>query len=220
MEDHRIVDLYWQRNERAISETAAKYGKYLQSISYQILRNTEDAEECVNDTYNDAWQSMPPHRPSILSTFLGKITRRISIDRWRKNSAEKRGGGEMALALDELEECVAGTGDVEAEVEKLGDYPLISVAEAKEKLLDGQYQTSVPVPMPGEKYIAKVELVYRSGPKEETLLPYYRFYVELQDGNGWQMTQSNGLKTYGAYYVPAIQDDYISNLSTYNGYFN
>ncbi len=104
--------------------------------------------------------------------------------------------------------------------EKLGDYPLISAAEAKEKLLDGQYQTSVPVAMPGEKYIAKVELVYRSGPREETLLPYYRFYVELQDADGWQMTQSNGLKTYGAYYVPAIQDDYISNLSTYNGYFN
>ena len=103
---------------------------------------------------------------------------------------------------------------------KLGDYPLISVAEAKEKLLDGQYQTSVPAAMPGEKYIAKVELVYRSGPREETLLPYYRFYVELQDADGWQMTQSNGLKTYGAYYVPAIQDDYISNLSTYNGYFN
>lgn len=104
--------------------------------------------------------------------------------------------------------------------EKLGDYPLISVTEAKEKLLDGQYQTSVPVAMPGEKYIAKAELVYRSGPREETLLPYYRFYVELQDADGWQMTQSNGLKTYGAYYVPAIQDDYISNLSTYNGYFN
>ena len=98
--------------------------------------------------------------------------------------------------------------------EKIGDYPLISAAEAKEKLLDGQYQTSVPVAMPGEKYIAKVELVYRSGPREETLLPYYRFYVELQDADGWQMTQSNGLKTYGAYYVPAIQDDYISNLET------
>ena len=94
--------------------------------------------------------------------------------------------------------------------EKLGDYPLISAAEAKQKLLDGQYQTSVPVAMPGEKYIAKVELVYRSGPSEEVLLPYYRFYVELQDADGWQMTQSNGLKTYGAYYVPAIQDEYIS----------
>lgn len=118
MEDSRIVDLYWQRDERAISETAAKYGKYLYGISYQILRNTEDAEECVNDTYHDAWRSMPPHRPSVLSTFLGKITRRISIDLWRKNSAEKRGGSEIAVALDELEECVAGTDDVEAEVEK------------------------------------------------------------------------------------------------------
>ena len=118
MEDNRIVDLYWQRNERAISETAAKYGKYLHSISFQILQNAEDAEECVNDTYNDAWQSIPPHRPSILSTFLGKITRRISIDLWRKNSAEKRGGSEIAFALDELEECVAGTDDVETEVER------------------------------------------------------------------------------------------------------
>ena len=104
--------------------------------------------------------------------------------------------------------------------EKLGDYPLISVAEAKEKLLNGQYQTSVPVAMPGEKYIVKVELVYRSGPREETLLPYYRFYVELQDTDKWLVPLSNGLKTYGAYYVPAIQDEYISNLSTYNGYFN
>lgn len=119
MKDDVIVDLYWKRDESAIAETAAKYGKYLHSISYRILLNNEDAEECVNDTYNDAWQSIPPHRPSVLSTFLGKITRRISIDLWRKNGAEKRGGGEMALALDELEECVSGTGDVEAEIERL-----------------------------------------------------------------------------------------------------
>ena len=118
MEDHQIVDLYWQRNENAIAETAAKYGNYLYRISNQILQNAEDAEECVNDTYNDAWQSMPPHRPSILSTFLGKITRRISIDLWRKYRAEKRGGGVAALALDELEECVSGTGDVETEFER------------------------------------------------------------------------------------------------------
>ena len=117
MEDHRIIDLYWQRNEDAISETATKYGKYLQSISYQILTNTQDAEECVNDTYASAWNTMPPHRPSILSTFLGKITRQISIDLWRKYSAEKRGGGEVALALDELEDCVSGNGSVEEESE-------------------------------------------------------------------------------------------------------
>ncbi len=119
MEDKQIVDLYWQRDERAIAETAAKYGNYLHSISRQILRNAEDAEECVNDTYTDAWQSMPPHRPSVLRTFLGKITRRISIDRWRKYSAIKRGGGETALALEELSECVSGAGDVETEVERL-----------------------------------------------------------------------------------------------------
>ncbi len=119
MEDNCIVDLYWQRNESAISETATKYGKYLYSISYQILLNAEDAEECVNDTYNDAWQSIPPHRPSVLSTFLGKITRRISIDLWRKYNAEKRGGGVMVLSLNELEECVSGKGDVETEIERL-----------------------------------------------------------------------------------------------------
>lgn len=117
MEDYRIVDLYWQRSEGAIKETASKYGTYLHSIAYHILYNEEDAEECVNDTYHDAWRAMPPHRPSILSTFLGKITRRISIDLWRKQSAGKRGGGEMTLVLDELEECISGNSDVEMEIE-------------------------------------------------------------------------------------------------------
>lgn len=118
MEDGTIVELYWQRDESAIAQTASKYGNYLHSISYRILSNSEDAEECVNDTYKAAWDSMPPHRPSLLSTFLGKITRRISIDRWRKLSADKRGGGETAVALEELEECVSGSGSVEDEIER------------------------------------------------------------------------------------------------------
>ena len=118
MDDERIVALYWSRSEAAITETASKYGSYLNNISYNILVNREDAQECVNDTYNDAWNSMPPHRPSILSTFLGKITRRISIDRWRKLNAEKRGGGELTLALDELEDCVSGSGSVEDEIQR------------------------------------------------------------------------------------------------------
>lgn len=118
MEDNSIVELFWQRDEGAISETALKYGKYLNSISYQILMNAEDAEECVNDTYNDAWQSMPPHRPVVLSTFLGKITRRISIDKWRMLNAKKRGGGEIILVLDELEGCVSGFDNVEEEIER------------------------------------------------------------------------------------------------------
>ena len=118
MEDNRIVELFWRRSESAIAETALKYEKYLHSISYQILTDTEDARECVNDTYNDAWQSMPPHRPLVLSTFLGKITRRISIDRWRMRNAKKRGGGEIILVLDELEDCVSGFDSVEGEMER------------------------------------------------------------------------------------------------------
>lgn len=118
MEDEHIVELYWERSEEAVSETAAKYGRYLYSIAYHILANEQDAEECVNDTYSDAWKTIPPHRPSVLSTFLGKITRRIAVDFWRKNSAEKRGGGETALVLEELGECVSGSGSVEDEVER------------------------------------------------------------------------------------------------------
>lgn len=117
MEDAQIVDLYWARSENAISETSAKYGKYCYAIAYNVLANHEDADESVNDTFLDAWNSMPPHRPSILSTFLGKITRRISIDKWRGRTAEKRGGGEIALALDELSDCIPSGHNVEHEVE-------------------------------------------------------------------------------------------------------
>lgn len=118
MDDERIVALYWDRSEQAIVETQTKYGKYCYSIAYNILDNNEDAQECVNDTYSDAWNSMPPHRPSILSSFLGKITRRISIDRWRKRNAKKRGGGEMTLVLEELKDCIADERNVEREYEK------------------------------------------------------------------------------------------------------
>ena len=118
MDDDRIVALYWSRSEAAITETAAKYGSYLRSISFSILGSREDAQECVNDTYHDAWNAMPPHRPSVLSASLGKITRRNSIDRWRKRNAEKRGGGELPLALEELEECVSGSGSVEDAVQR------------------------------------------------------------------------------------------------------
>ena len=117
MEDNRIVDLYWSRSENAISETMTKYGKYCYSIAFNILSNEEDAKESVNDTYMSAWNSMPPHRPTVLSTFLGKITRRLSIDKWRTKNAGKRGGGEVALALDELSDCVPARNNVELEVE-------------------------------------------------------------------------------------------------------
>ena len=106
MKDSQIVDLYWQRDETAISETEAKYGRFCFSIANNILHDDEDAKECVNDTYLGAWNAMPPHRPEMLSTFLGKITRRLSLKKWRDRSADKRGGGSVALSMEELEECI------------------------------------------------------------------------------------------------------------------
>lgn len=118
MEDSQIIALYWERSEDAISETATKYGSFCHAISYNILSNHEDAGECVNDTYLSAWKLIPPTRPAFLAAFLGKITRHISIDRWRRSSARKRGGGEMVLALEELEECIPDTRDMEKEMEE------------------------------------------------------------------------------------------------------
>ena len=117
VEDAKIVQLYWDRDEQAIPETADKYGRYCTSIARNILANKEDAEECVNDTYLNAWNAMPPHRPNSLSTFLGKITRNLSFNRYKHNTAEKRGGGELPLVLDELSELVSGTEDVGQEAE-------------------------------------------------------------------------------------------------------
>lgn len=118
MEDNKIIDLYFARSESAISQTAAKYGGYCYCIADGILSDREDAEECVNDTYLAAWNAMPPRRPNILSAFLGKITRNISLDRWKRRSAQKRGGGETALSLEELEECLADHRTPEKAVER------------------------------------------------------------------------------------------------------
>ena len=117
MEDEKIVQLYWDRDQKAITESATKYGNYCTSIAKNILGNKEDAEECVNDTYLNAWNSMPPHRPNMLSTFLGKITRNLSFNRYKHNHAGKRGGSEISAVLDELSECVSGKENVEQEIE-------------------------------------------------------------------------------------------------------
>ena len=118
MDDKAIVELYFARSERAISETANKYGGYCYSIANNILSNKEDSEESVNDTYLAAWNNMPPRHPSILATFLGKITRYISLDRWKSRSAYKRGGGEVTLALEELNEFLSSGESTEDIVEK------------------------------------------------------------------------------------------------------
>ena len=114
MEDRDIVALYWDRNEEAIAQTQRQYGKYLFKIAFQVLADREDSEESVNDTYWKAWGSIPPHRPGVLRTYLGKITRQLSIDRLRERDREKRRASEYALSLSELEECVSA-GDTTLE---------------------------------------------------------------------------------------------------------
>ena len=117
MEDDRIVQLFWDRDESAITQTDYKYGNYCTAIAKNILGNMEDAQECVNDTYMNAWNSMPDHRPKMLSTYLGKITRNLSFNRYKSNHAEKRGGSEISSVLDELSEFVSGRENVEQEIE-------------------------------------------------------------------------------------------------------
>ena len=115
MEDFKIVDLYWSRSETAISETERKYGTILRSLSFSLLSSHEDAEECVNDTYLDAWNAMPTARPTYLGAFLSKITRRISIDRFRSQHRQKRGG--IDTVLEELNDCIPSDSDVVKEYE-------------------------------------------------------------------------------------------------------
>lgn len=118
MEDDKIIDLLWRRCEAAIEHLDKKYGGYCFSIANRILENRQDAEECVSDTYLAAWNRIPPTRPGNLRAFLGRITRNLSINRWRSRSARIRGGGEMDLALEELAGCVAGPWDVPQELEQ------------------------------------------------------------------------------------------------------
>ncbi len=113
MDDERIIGLYQNREESAIRETKAKYGRYCRAIAYNILQNEEDAEECENDTYLDVWNSIPPQKPSVFSAYLGAITRRISLDRFRKKTAEKRGGGTVVISLTELEDCIPSGREID-----------------------------------------------------------------------------------------------------------
>ena len=117
MEDIEIIELYWRRDERAVKESDAKYGRLCKGIALRLLENMEDSEECVSDTWLRAWNIIPPQRPEILRAFFAKITRNLALDRCRKFAAQKRGGGEVTAALEELKDCVSD-GDLETELER------------------------------------------------------------------------------------------------------
>ena len=135
LEDEKIIELYWQRDENAISKTDQKYGAYCQSIANNILQNKEDSEECVNDTWLKAWESIPPQKPVNFRMYLAKIVRNLAFNRFNANRAKKRGGGEMVLVLEELSECIADKTDVEQELigKELKEYILGFIKELPER---------------------------------------------------------------------------------------
>lgn len=124
MDDNGIISLYWDRDEQALRETANKYGPYCHTIAYNVVKNRQDAEECVNDTYVQAWNSMPPQKPAVLRAFLGKITRNLAINRYRAAHSKRRGGGQLPAVLEELEDCFSDGPEAaleEAELTRLLD---------------------------------------------------------------------------------------------------
>lgn len=144
MEDHQIIDLYFARNEEAIPATDAKYGNYCTAIAKSILSSPEDAEECLSDTYLRTWNTIPPNRPGVLSAFLAKITRNLAFNRYKASSAQKRGGGELPLVLEELAGCVSGKESVEeafdykALVEDINTF-LSTLSAEKRKIFVSRY---------------------------------------------------------------------------------
>ena len=182
MEDKAIVDLYWKRSERAIEETAQKYGAYCQTIARNIVGIEEDARECVNDTYLAAWNAMPTHRPASLCAFVGKLVRRISIDHWRKTSARKRGGSQTVLAWEDLKECVKDQSDVEDIVIRR------EAVAALNRFLDGLPQTEQQVFLSRYFYLDPVAQIAEnfgfSEPKTAAMLRRTRFKLKQQMEKG------------------------------------
>lgn len=136
MDDHTIIDLYWARSQQAIAESEKKYGPYCHTIARRILDREEDAEECVNDTWLRAWNVMPPQRPGVLSAFFGKLTRNLSLDRWRRLKAAKRGGSQVELALHELADCLPDHRTPDEELEAAETAAVISAFLRRQPELD------------------------------------------------------------------------------------
>lgn len=117
MDDKKIVCMFFERNESALREVSRKYGAYCTSIAQNILHNNEDAEECVNDTYMHVWNSIPPNKPTALGAFLGRITKNLALNRLESLQCEKRGGKDITVPFEELDEFISGNASVEGECE-------------------------------------------------------------------------------------------------------
>lgn len=164
MEDSMIINLYWERSESAIVETSIKYGKYCKCIACNILDSNEDAEECVNDTYLHAWDSIPPHRPIYLTAYLGKITRNLALNKYKLANTVKRGGGTVTLLLNELEDCIPARKSVEEEYEagilakSISDF-LRSIDAQNRAIFIRRYWYSDSISMISERYQMSVSKI-------------------------------------------------------------
>lgn len=156
MEDEAIIELYFARNEKAILETDRKYRRYCTTIANNILANNEDTDECINDTYLNTWNSLPPQRPSVLKAFLGKITRNLALNIYKRNHAQKRYDG-VEVVIDELEECIPDNFSVEeltesGELSNIINAYLGEIQEEKRKILVERYWYITPVKDIAKKY--------------------------------------------------------------------
>lgn len=157
MRDEQIIDLYWRRSEDAVRETEKKYGAYCHAVARNILHNPEDEDECVNDTWLRAWNTMPPMRPARLRMYLAKITRNLAFDCHKARTADKRGGGEIGLILEELEECIPGREDVEEtvlakELETIVGHFVRELPEREGNVFVRRYFFAEPVAEIGRRY--------------------------------------------------------------------
>ena len=179
MRDEEIIELYLNRSEDAIIETANRYGKYCYIIAYNILKNKEDAEECVNDVLLKMWVSIPPHRPNSFISYLGVITRNLALSRYQYYSTKKRGGSQVLLVFEELRECISATNNIESAInswyvgEILEEF-LIKLNEQNRQIFINRYWYFYSIKEIAEKYnlsenLVKVSL-YRSRKKLKHIL--------------------------------------------------
>lgn len=157
MNDSGIIELYWNRNTKAISASMEQYGAYCFSVANGILDDAQDSEECVNDTWLRAWNAIPPTRPTVLKAFFAKITRHLSFDRYKARRSLKRGGGDIMLVLEELAECIADESDVEGQVnaKELGEVInqfVMSLSEREQNLFVRRYFFSESIKKIAERY--------------------------------------------------------------------
>lgn len=186
MQDEMIVDLYWKRDESAISETDREYGRYLSKIAYNILSDWEDSKETVNDTYLKAWNSMPTHKPSVLSTYLGKITRQLSIDAFRTRNRDKRKHSEYAVSLSELEDCISGSETTEQSIElkllaeAINTYDMLSQTyEVEQKQLEAEAITLQ----------QEIEVQERQNENIEKFIQKAHKYVGIEELDGYALRE-------------------------------